>query len=66
MAAFKPGDSVFPKWSQVLPAFKVVTVGVIMVTVVDEWGNREIMHKDDLVVQDPARDYLTPQYAELG
>ena len=66
MAAFKRGDNVFPKWSQVLPAFTVVTVGVIMVTVVDEWGNRDVMHKDDLVMKDPNRKYDRPQYAELG
>ena len=66
MAAFKRGDNVFPKWSQVLPAFTVVAVGVIMVTVVDEWGNKEVMHKDDLVMQDPNRKYDRPQYAELG
>lgn len=66
MHKFKRGDRVFPKWSQHLPAFRVVTAGAIMIAVVDEWGNREVMHKEDIVLQDPNRTYDRPQYEPLG
>lgn len=66
MHAFKRGDKVFPKWSQVLPAFRVSQVGAIMVALVDEWGNKEVMHKDDIVLQDPNRTYEQPRYEALG
>jgi hypothetical protein len=66
MSTFKRGDMVFPKWSQRLPAFKVVQVGAIMVSLVDEWGNREIMHYKDIVMQDPNRVYEAPRYEALG
>ena len=66
MHAFKRGDSVFPKWSQHLPAFTVVTAGAIMITLVDEWGNRDIMHHADIVLQDPGRAYDKPRYEALG
>jgi ABC-type sulfate transport system substrate-binding protein len=66
MQTFKRGDMVFPKWSQRLPAFKVSQVGAIMVSLVDECGNREVMHKDDIVLQDPAVVYDRPRYEALG
>ena len=45
----KANDRVYPKWDQVEPAFKVLSVGPIMIKIVDDWGNKELMHKDDLV-----------------
>jgi hypothetical protein len=50
MQQFKPGDQVFPRWSQYLPSFMVVQAGPIMVKIVDEWGNTELMHHKDLVL----------------
>ena len=46
---FTAQDRVYPRWSQYLPAFTVVDVGPVMIKIVDEWGNKEYMHKDDLV-----------------
>lgn len=66
MHAFKRGDKVFPKWSQRLPAYTVSQVGAIMITLVDEWGNRDIMHYADIVLQDPDRAYDKPRYEALG
>lgn len=66
MHTFKRGDSVFPKWSQRLPAFRVVVPGAIMITIVDDWGNRDIMHYADIVLQDPNRTYEQPRYEAVG
>lgn len=66
MTTFKLGDQVFPKWSQRLPAFTVVRVGAVTVTVMDDGGNREIMHIDDIVARDPAAHYDQPRYEVLG
>jgi len=63
---FEIGQEVFPKWSQRLPAFRVVRVGAIMVTLLNESGDREIMHKDDIVARDPAAHYDRPRYEALG
>lgn len=63
---FKVGQEVFPKWSQRLPAFTVARVGAIMVTLVDECGNRAVMHKADIVVRDPAVTYEAPRYEALA
>lgn len=65
MSQFKVGDSVFPKWSQYLPDFKVSHVGAVMITIVDDWGNRDTMHPDDLVMRDPAASYEAPCYVTL-
>lgn len=65
MSQFKVGQEVFPKWSQFLPAFKVSQVGAIMIAIVDEWGNKEVMHKDDIVARDPAVSYEAPRYASV-
>jgi len=62
---FKVGDQVFPKWSQYLPAFRVSQVGPVTVTIVDDWGNRAVMHQDDLVARDPAVHYDQPRYVTL-
>lgn len=66
MTTFKLGDQVFPKWSQRLPAFTVVRVGAVTVTVMDDGGNREIMHIYDIVARDPAAHYDQPRYEALG
>jgi hypothetical protein len=63
---FAVGQQVFPKWSQRLPAFTVTRVGAVTVTIVDDGGNREIMHKDDIVARDPAAHYESPRYEALG
>ena len=63
---FTVGQEVFPKWSQRLPAFTVMRVGAIMVTLMDDGGNREIMHKDDIVARDPAVAYDQPRYEALA
>lgn len=63
---FTIGQEVFPVWSQRLPAFRVSHVGAIMVSLVDEWGNREIMHRNDIVARDPNRVYNAPRYEALG
>ena len=63
--SFTVGQPVFPRWSQCLPAFKVVRVGAVMLTVKPAGGTCELMHYKDLVVQDPAAAY--PQsYRQLG
>jgi hypothetical protein len=63
---FTVGQQVFPKWSQRLPAFTVTRVGAVTVTIVYDGGNREIMHKDDIVARDPAAVYSAPRYEALG
>ena len=63
---FTVGQQVFPKWSQRLPAFRVSKIGAIMITMVDECGNREIMHKDDIIARDPAAHYERPRYEALA
>jgi len=63
---FTVGQQVFPKWSQRLPAFTVTRVGAVTVTMVDDCGNREIMHRDDIVARDPAVTYQAPRYEALG
>lgn len=65
MKLFTVGDQVFPRWSQYLPAFRVSHVDYVMITIVDEWGNRELMHKDDLVPRGPAASYERPKYVTL-
>lgn len=65
MVQFTVGDQVFPRWSQYLPAFRVSRVGEVTVTIVDEWGNKEVIHKDDLVARDPAASYDRPRYVTL-
>jgi hypothetical protein len=65
MNQFTVGQEVFPKWSQHLPAFTVVRVGAVTVTIVDDGGNREIMHIDDIVARDPAAHYDHPRYEAL-
>jgi hypothetical protein len=62
---FTVGQQVFPKWSQRLPAFTVVRVGAVTVTLLDDGGNRAIMHKYDIVARDPAADYDRPRYEAL-
>jgi hypothetical protein len=63
---FTVGQEVFPKWSQRLPAFTVVRVGAVSITLMDDGGNREIMHTDDIVARDPAAHYEAPRYEALG
>jgi hypothetical protein len=59
---FAIGQQVFPKWSQRLPAYTVARVGAIMVTLRDQQGYIEVMHKDDIVAQDPAVVYEEVKY----
>ena len=63
---FTVGQEVFPKWSQRLPAFRVSKIGAIMITMVDDGGNREIMHRDDIIARDPAAHYERPRYEALA
>jgi hypothetical protein len=63
---FTVGQEVFPKWSQRLPAFTVARVGAVMITLMDDGGNRETMHRDDIVARDPAVVYSAPRYEALG
>lgn len=57
----KVGDSVFPKWSQFLPAFTVCGHVGIMLTIRDHLGNTQQLHQDDVVMRDDA-----VQYTQLG
>ena len=66
MHTFKRGDEVFPRWSQRLPSFRVSQAGPVMITIVDEWGNSESMHCNDLVLRDPAAHYEATKYETLG
>lgn len=62
----KVGQEVFPRWSQFLPAFIVSRADAVMITVVDKWGNREFLHRNDVVVRDPAVEYPKLGYVDLG
>ena len=62
---FKVGDQVFPLLSQRLPAYQVVFVGSVTITVVDGNQHREVWHKSDAVVRDPAVVYSQDRYAVI-
>lgn len=66
MHNFQPGDQVFPKWSQYLPAFTVIKAGPVMITIAVKDGVKELMHHADLVLRDPAANYGTAPYSQVG
>ena len=66
MHAFALGDQVFPRRSQQLPAYTVVGVGPVMITVRIGRTMRELIHYLDLVQRDPAVQYQEKGYTQLG
>lgn len=65
MYEFKVGDQVFPVHSQRLPAYTVAHVGAVMITIIDSARYRELVHRDDIVLRDPAVQYSTVQYDQF-